>query len=109
MTVKALKLSTNAVESRRVLGSLLKNSRALKGVSQAQLAKQLNRTAQFLSNIERGTSRMPWEAVGPTADFLGVSRVMLAKAVLETGKDYQRYLEILKSTSPEVALAEASS
>ena len=40
-------------------GTMLKQLREEKGLSQGELAEELNKTAQYISNIEKGKNNAP--------------------------------------------------
>lgn len=74
----------NAKELRRQLGYWLKKRREEAGLTQAQLASQLDlRYYSFISQVENGACRIPQDLYASWADGLGVSREEFARTILE--------------------------
>lgn len=65
------------------VGSFIKNLREKRGLSQADVAKLLSlKTAQSISNIERGVSPLPKSKIKKLADILGVKKSEIVTVVL---------------------------
>lgn len=71
-------------------GEFLKKRREKAKLSQGQLAKALGyKTAQFVSNMERGISLPPKEAVDKLCKLLNIQKKDLVKRILnDIAKDY---------------------
>ena len=55
------------------MGTFLRQKRELKGLTQAQVASQLGYgSPQFISNIERGVSRVPVKSLKSFIDLYGL-------------------------------------
>lgn len=66
------------------LGSYLRDLRERRGLSQGDVAKLLSlKTAQSISNIERGISPLPRTKIKRIADVLGVSKDAVVNVVLQ--------------------------
>jgi len=61
----------------------LKKARKSKGLTQAQLAKKLGYTAQFVTNWERGVSMPPIEKLGKVAKICSVSGREIADILIQ--------------------------
>lgn len=65
------------------VGTFIKNLREKRGLSQADVAKLLSlKTAQSISNIERGVSPLPKAKIKRLADILGVKKSDIVTMVL---------------------------
>lgn len=70
------------------VGSFIKNLREKRGLSQADVAKLLSlKTAQSISNIERGVSPLPKAKIKRLADILGVKKGEIVTVVLREVQD----------------------
>ena len=59
----------------KLMGDLVREHRLKMGLSQAQLAEQLGYdTLQFVSNVERGTAKLPLSTLGKLIELLGISQ-----------------------------------
>ena len=69
------------------MGKLIANQRRKKGISQIQLGKLLGyTTGQGISNVERGKSPLPPEAVNTIVLHLGIPRRTLFDGILSWKK-----------------------
>jgi transcriptional regulator with XRE-family HTH domain len=65
------------------IGNYIKELRERRGLSQADVARSLGlRTAQSISNIERGVSPLPRAKIRRFADILGVRKGDIVEAVM---------------------------
>ena len=70
------------------VGSFIKVLREKKGLSQADVAKLLSlKTAQSISNIERGVSPLPRAKIKRLADVLGIKKGEIVTVVLREVSD----------------------
>ena len=66
------------------VGSVIRELRERKGLSQAEIAGMLGlRTAQSISNIERGVSPLPRTKIKRFADILGVGKGEIVDALMQ--------------------------
>ncbi|MBI3542891.1 MAG: helix-turn-helix transcriptional regulator [Deltaproteobacteria bacterium] len=65
------------------VGSFIKQLREKKGLSQADVARLLSlKTAQSISNIERGVSPLPRAKIKKLADILGIRKGEIVNVVM---------------------------
>lgn len=65
------------------VGNFIRQLRISKGLSQSDVAKKLNlKTAQSISNIERGISPLPRAKIKQLAGILGVEKTKIVDMVL---------------------------
>lgn len=70
------------------VGSFIRQMREKRGLSQGDVAKLLNlKTAQSISNIERGVSPLPRTKIKRLADILGVRKNEIVTVVLKEVQD----------------------
>lgn len=70
------------------LGSFVRDLRERRGLSQGDVAKLLSlKTAQSISNIERGISPLPRSKIKRLADILGVAKDTILGEVLKEVQD----------------------
>ena len=70
------------------LGSFIRDLREKRGLSQGDVAKLLSlKTAQSISNIERGISPLPRAKIKRLAEVLGVAKDMILGVVLQELQD----------------------
>ena len=63
---------------------LIRSAREARGLSQADLSKALQlKSAQFISNIERGISPVPRKMIPLLQEYLGLAREDLIDAMLD--------------------------
>ena len=71
------------------IGEFLKNERAKSGLTQAEVASKLGYdTAQFLSNIERGKSAIPYEFIRKVIKIYGVSDTVTVNYLVSLQQQY---------------------
>lgn len=56
----------------RTNGNKIRNAREIKGLTLAQLAEKVGKTAPYISDIERGNRRGSYETLLRIADVLGL-------------------------------------
>jgi transcriptional regulator with XRE-family HTH domain len=61
----------------RALGQRMRELRQAAGLSQAALGTRLGLTYQRIQKYEKGTSRLAFSRLGPTAEALGVTVAVL--------------------------------
>lgn len=67
----------------KYVGSFIKELREKRGLSQADVARMLSlKTAQSISNIERGVSPLPRAKIKRLADILGVKKAEIVGVVM---------------------------
>lgn len=72
----------------KYIGSYIKELREKKGLSQADVARLLSlKTAQSISNIERGVSPLPRAKIKRLADILGVKKGEIVTMVMREVQD----------------------
>lgn len=77
------------IEYRYRTGTLIRNWRERRGISQAQLSKILKlSTAQSVSNIERGITPLPAKHISKIAKAFGVPQKKVIRALLND--EYRR-------------------
>lgn len=70
------------------VGLFVKSLREKRGLSQADVARLLNlKTAQSISNIERGVSPLPRAKIKRLSDILGVKKTDLVTVLLREVQD----------------------
>lgn len=70
------------------VGNYIKELREKKGLSQGDVARLLNlKTAQSISNIERGVSPLPKAKIKKLADILGIRKSEIVTIVLNEVQD----------------------
>jgi transcriptional regulator with XRE-family HTH domain len=70
------------------IGSFIRELRESRGLSQGDVAKLLNlKTAQSISNIERGVSPLPRAKIKKLADVLGIRKGEIVTIVLREVQD----------------------
>lgn len=68
----------------KYVGNFIKELREKKGLSQSDVARMLNlKTAQSISNIERGVSPLPRTKIKRLADVLGVKKGDIVGVVMQ--------------------------
>jgi transcriptional regulator with XRE-family HTH domain len=73
------------------VGELVKKHREKKKISQHKLGLKLGFTGgQFISNLERSTTPVPANLIGPISELLGINRRTLVSEAL---KDYKKAFE----------------
>lgn len=66
------------------LGSLIRQHRVSAGLTQAELAGQLGyRSAQFVSNWERGVSAPPMDVLAQVADLCRIPKESMVEIIVE--------------------------
>lgn len=77
------------------IGSYLRKKRELKGLTQAQVASQLGYgSPQFISNIERGVSRVPAKSLKSFINLYELQVDEVIDLLLEERRDYLRKILI---------------
>ncbi len=66
------------------IGHRIQQSREKTGLTQEQLAEQINRTTQFISSIERGISGISIETILNICTILGVSTEWILRGLEST-------------------------
>ena len=70
------------------VGSFIRQLREKRGLSQAEVAKLLSlKTAQSVSNIERGVSPLPRAKIRRLADILGIRKREIVTVVMREVQD----------------------
>ena len=65
------------------IGNLIKEARKLKGISQADLSKELGyKNGQFVSNIERGLCSIPYEKIHLLAKVLDLHTLRIKDSIV---------------------------
>ncbi len=88
------------------IGIFIKQMREKRGLSQSQVAKLLKlKTAQSISNIERGVSPLPRSKIKKLADVLGIEKKEIVTLALQEVQDkYSRATGMTSLESDEVVL-----
>ncbi|MDZ4676586.1 MAG: helix-turn-helix transcriptional regulator [Oligoflexia bacterium] len=69
------------------IGNYLKKKRTLKKLTQSEVAHQLGyKSAQFISNWERGLCSPPLEAISMLIDIYGLSKTEVVEFLIEENK-----------------------
>lgn len=95
----------NMSEAKGVLGCFIRKARVEKGLTGIALAKACGCSPQFISNIERGVSPLPWPLGPKVAEVLGVPVGELQAANLAVTAAFHGFLanggdvEILRRTA----------
>lgn len=76
-------------------GMKLRHYRELLGYSQPYLAKRLGVTTQFISNVERNTSPIPFALVPLLSKIFCCSISEIALYALESTKAHKEFLKLL--------------
>ena len=74
------------------LGDLIRSKRLAKGLGLADVAKAVNCSVQFISNIEHGRAPLPWEKSDSLARFLDTSLEELQAANLAVRADFKSFM-----------------
>lgn len=69
-------------------GKLVVKARTTKNMTQANLAKKLNFSAQYLGRVERGTVRMPLAALRKTKTILDIPTKTISEMARDAAKTY---------------------
>jgi len=79
-------------------GNFLRRQRETAGLSQSEIAHKVGlKSAQFISNIERGIAPLPRDLLVPLADILRVPKDSILDAVVEDIRD--SYLAVIEGRS----------
>lgn len=71
------------------IGEFLKDERAKSGFTQAEVAEKMGyETAQFLSNIERGKSAIPYEFIRKVIKIYGVSETVVVQYLVSLQQEF---------------------
>jgi len=77
---------------------MLKETREIENITQAQLASALGVHAQFISNMERGEAQLPLKYFKKVSKILGIKLNLMIKARLEdTEREIKQTLNISHS------------
>lgn len=74
-----------------IVGILIKIHRKNNNLTCATVALKLNTTIQFISNIERGVSLVPWNKLNTLSEVLNIPVRDLAAANLQSTKAYRQF------------------
>lgn len=74
------------------LGDLIRTRRLLRGLGLLEVAKAVNCSVQFISNIEHGRAPLPWEKSESLARFLDVPLEELQAANLAVRADFKSFM-----------------
>lgn len=79
----------------KVIGEIAKEHRLQMGLTQEQLAEQLNLTTKYISRVENGAAGLGAETLIKYIDFLGITPNTLYQQFL-TNENLKKQLEISK-------------
>jgi transcriptional regulator with XRE-family HTH domain len=69
--------------NKMTLELMLKETREIENITQAELAKVLNVHPQYISNMERGEAQLPLKYFKKVSKTLGIKLSLMVKARLE--------------------------
>lgn len=74
------------------LGDLIRQARLEKRLGLADVAKAVECSVQFISNIEHGRAPLPWDKVGALSSFLKISNDDVQAANLAIRSDFKSFV-----------------
>jgi transcriptional regulator with XRE-family HTH domain len=90
------------------LGEFLKGAREMAGISQSELAEKLGlKSAQSISNIERGVAPLPQSQIKDVARILELDAADIVEIIVEEVRD--RYLKIVDTADKNQEKAKGKS
>ena len=86
-----------------IIGERLKKARLAKGLTQEQLAEELDVSVAFLSRAERGNVKINLARITQICDILEVSISNVLTGTVSNSKDYltEDFSNLLKNCPPE--------
>ena len=85
------------------IGNKINQLRKLSGMTQEQLAEQIDVSIAFLSRVERGSSHINLKRLTQICNILGISEGLILNGASEDSSDYLNadFKEILEKASPD--------
>lgn len=85
-----------------LIGTRIKNKRRQAGLTQEQLAEKLDVTVGYVSQCERGISKINLEKLSEVADVLGCDISCFVSGSVITGEEYltEEFVKKYKQLSP---------
>ena len=72
----------------KVLGKRIKTQRIAKGTTQEHFAEHLDVSVGYISQIERGTTKINLDRLSTVADYLGCDMIYLLEGINTGSEDY---------------------